>query len=185
MANEIQNEILGSHTGVKLAVDAQLERFGLVLQQGLRRQHVLDFTRANAEGQRAESAVRRSVAVAANDRHARLRIAQLRPDHVHDSLPRIIQIVMGNAELVAVVAQRVDLFLRDHVNDRQAAVGGGHIVVGRGHSLLRPADAATGLPQPREGLRTGYLVHEVQVDIKNRLATFLGKDDVLVPDFSK
>ena len=185
MANEIQNEILGGHAGVKLAVDAQLERFGLVLQQGLRRQHVLDFARANAKSQRAERAVRRSVAVAANDRHARLGVAQLRPDHVHDSLPRIIQIVVGNAELVAVVAQRVDLFLRDHVDNRQAAVGGGHIVVGRGHGLLGPADSAAHLPQPREGLRTGDLMYQVQVDIKNRLATFLGKDDVLVPDFSK
>ena len=36
----------------------------------------------------AERAVRRRVAVAAGDRHARLRQPELGPDHVHDALVR-------------------------------------------------------------------------------------------------
>ena len=59
---------------------------GLRLQQRLRGQHVLDFARADAEGQGAERAVRRRVAVAADDRHARLRVAQLGADDVDDAL---------------------------------------------------------------------------------------------------
>jgi hypothetical protein len=48
---------------------------------------VLDLGRADAEGQRAEGAMRRGVAVAADDGHARQGEALLRPDDVHDALP--------------------------------------------------------------------------------------------------
>ena len=70
----------------QVAVDADLQRLRLVLQQGLRGQHVLDFAGADAEGQRAERAVRGRVAVAADDRHARLRQPKFRPDDVDDAL---------------------------------------------------------------------------------------------------
>ena len=43
----------------------------LALRQALRGQHVLDFRCADAEGQRAERAVRAGVAVAADDGLAR------------------------------------------------------------------------------------------------------------------
>ena len=88
LADEVQDQVLGRDAGAELAVDAQLERLGLRLQQRLRGQHVLDFARADAERQRAERAVRRGVAVAADDRHAGLRVALLRADDVDDALPR-------------------------------------------------------------------------------------------------
>ena len=47
---------------------------------------MFDFRRADAEGQRAERAMRRSVAVAADDGGARLGEALLRPDDVDDAL---------------------------------------------------------------------------------------------------
>ena len=78
LADEIENQILGRDAAAELAIDPQFQRLRLELQQRLRRQHVLDFARANAERQRAERAVRGGVAVAANDRHARLRDAKLR-----------------------------------------------------------------------------------------------------------
>ena len=56
------------------------------LGQRLRREHVLDLGRADPERERAEGAVRGRVAVAADDRHARLRQAELGPDHVDDPL---------------------------------------------------------------------------------------------------
>jgi hypothetical protein len=49
---------------------------------------VLDLGRADAERQRAEGAVRRRVAVAADDRHPRLRQPLLGADDVHDPLRR-------------------------------------------------------------------------------------------------
>ena len=169
----------------ELAVDAQLERLGLRLQQRLRGQHVLDFARADAERQRAERAVRRRVAVAADDRHAGLRVALLRADDVDDALRGVVDVVQRDAELVAVVAERVDLLLRDRVENRQAAVGRRHIVVDGGERALRPADLAAGEAQAFERLRAGDFVHEVQVDVQNRLPARLVVNDVLVPDFFK
>ena len=56
-----------------VAVDGDRHRARSHLRQRLRREHVLDLARADAERERAERAVRRGVAVAAHDRHARLR----------------------------------------------------------------------------------------------------------------
>ena len=60
--------------------------------EALRGQHVLDFAGADAEGQRAERAVRGSVAVAADDRLARLRDSQFRADDVHDALVAAVHV---------------------------------------------------------------------------------------------
>ena len=79
--------------------------FGRLLQQALRRQHVRHLAGADAERQRAERAVGAGVAVAADDRHARLGQPQLRPDDVHDALPLVAQRVQLDAELGAVLLQ--------------------------------------------------------------------------------
>ena len=70
-----------------LAIDADLERFWFILRQRLRRHDMFDFTRADAERECAERAVRRGVAVAADDRHAGLREALFRAHDVNDALP--------------------------------------------------------------------------------------------------
>ena len=88
LADEIKNHVLGRDTRAKLAVDAKLERLGLRLQQRLRGQDVLDFAGADAERERTERAVSRGVAIAADDRHAGLRVALLGADDVDDALPR-------------------------------------------------------------------------------------------------
>src|SRR3546814_17659878 len=61
-------------------LDANLHGLRAAQQQRLRREHVLDLRRADAEGERAEGAVRRRVAVAADDRGARQREALFRPE---------------------------------------------------------------------------------------------------------
>ena len=67
---------------------------GLRCREDMGGEHVLDLAGTDAEGQRAEGAVGRGVAVAADDRHPRLGDPELGPDDVHDAL------VLG--------AQRVD-----------------------------------------------------------------------------
>ena len=62
----------------QLAGERDAHRLRPRLQQRLRREHVLDLGRADAERERAERAVRRGVAVAADDRHPRLRQPELR-----------------------------------------------------------------------------------------------------------
>ena len=79
---------------------------------------MLHLGRADPEGHRAERAVRRGVAVAADDRHTRLRQAQLRPDHVHDALFGVAHRVELDAELGTVAAQRLDLGAGNGISNR-------------------------------------------------------------------
>ena len=106
-------------------------------------------------------------AVAADDRHAGLGQAQLRADDVHDALLDVAQRVQPDAELGAVLAQRLDL--RAATPGRRSARAmssvGDVVVLGRdvrsGRRTGRPASA-----QAVERLRAGDLVHEVQVDVE-------------------
>ena len=74
----------------QLAVDLDRHRLRARLGQRLRREHVLDLRGADAESQRTQGAVRRRVAVAADDRHAGLGQALLRPDDVDDALAEVV-----------------------------------------------------------------------------------------------
>ena len=83
--------------GCSCPLDADFKRFRFALQEALRGEDVFHFAGADAEGQRAERAVRGRVAVTADDGHARLCDAQLRPDDVHDALMRTAQSVEMDA----------------------------------------------------------------------------------------
>src|SRR5439155_24744789 len=90
---------------------ADLERLE---REALRREHIADLRGPDPERNRAERAVRRCVAVAARDRHARLRQSELGTDDVNDPLlvgPRCVQL---NPELAAVALENAGhLFGRD------------------------------------------------------------------------
>ena len=85
-------------------------------------EHVFHFAGADAEGQRADRAVRGRVAVAADHGHAGLRQAQLRPDDVHDALMARMHAVVRDAELLAVLFQLRDLIGGDRIEDGQRPV---------------------------------------------------------------
>ena len=182
LSDQIEHEVLRRDPGVQRPLDPQFERLRLGLPQRLRGEHVLHLARADAEGERPQGAVRGGVAVAADDRHARLGDSQFRADHVHDALIGITQIEQAHAELEAVVAERVDLLLRDRIGDRKPPVGRGDVVVGCGEGGIRPPHAAAGQSQPLEGLRAGHFVDEVPVDVEQRQFAGRGADDVGVPD---
>src|SRR5205814_5900827 len=91
------------------ALHGDRHRARLRLHDRLRREHVLDLARTDAPGERTDSAVRRGVAVAADDRHARLRETKLRRDDVHDALVRIAGRVAADGELARVARHRLDL----------------------------------------------------------------------------
>ena len=59
--------------------------------------------------QRAESAMRRGVAVAADDGHARQGKALLRADDVDDALADIVLGIIFDAEIRGVLGKRLDL----------------------------------------------------------------------------
>ena len=72
---------------------------------------MLDFRCANAKGQGPESAMCRSMRIAANHGHARQGGALFRANHVNDALTRIIHAEFGDTELITVGVQRIDLIL--------------------------------------------------------------------------
>ena len=149
----------------------------------LQRQDVLDLRRADAEGQRAEGAVRRRVAVAADDHHAGLGVALLGADDVDDPLAGVVEPVELDAELGGVPLHRVDLGPRHVVGDGERAVGGGNVVVHRRHGEI-------GAPHPPARLAEGVelvgvqLVDEVQVDVEEVGLARLGMRHVRIPDLS-
>ncbi len=144
---------------------------------------MLDLGRPDAVCERAEGAVRRSVAVAANDRRAGKRKALLRPDDVNDALALIELVEIFDAEILGVLRERLDLRFRLGILDALRAVGGGDVVVDDRERLFRRAHLAAGHAQSFEGLRARHLVHEMTVDIEKASPVRLRIDDVIVPDF--
>ncbi|GAB3984464.1 hypothetical protein GCM10029978_094220 [Actinoallomurus acanthiterrae] len=171
LRDDRQDEVLGGHAVRQLAVDRDGHHLRLALWQRLGGEDVLDLARADAERQRPERSVRGGVRVAADDRHARLGQAQLRADDVHDALTGVAHRVQADAELRAVLAQRLDLGARHRVGDRLEDVGGRDVVVLGGDRQVRAPDRTVRHAQAVEGLRAGDLVDEVEIDVEDvRLA---------------
>ncbi len=85
----------------KRAVDLDQHVLGLLLDQRLGRQHMLDLRGADAMGQRAEGAMRRGVAVAADDGGAGQGEALLGADDVDDALALVALVEILDAEIGA------------------------------------------------------------------------------------
>ncbi len=166
-----------------VSIDAHQHVLGLALDQRLRGQHMLDFRRADAMRQGAEGAVRRGMAVAADDGHAGQREALLGADDVDDALADIVLGIIFDAEILGVPGQRLDLDAAFLVLDAELALRRGRdIVIDHGQRLFRMPDLAAAHPQALEGLRAGHFVDEMAVDIEQAGAVVLAVDDVVVED---
>ena len=106
---------------------------------------------------------------------------KLRADDVHDPLPVRLDSVEADAKVVGVLLERLYLLARYLVLDEQA-VDRRHVVVDRRDSEVRAAHGAAGQAQALKRLRRRHLVHEVQIDIKERRLAGLLAHDVRVPD---
>jgi len=177
-----EREILRADAVRGHALERDGHGLGALLGEGLGREHVLHLARADAEGQGAECAVGGGVRVTTDDGHPRLGHAEFGSDDVDDSLVLVAAREQGDAELSAVLVQRLELSARDGVLHRCRDRVGGHVVVRRREGPVRSTDAATLEAQAVEGLGTRDLVHEVQVDVQQRRLALGGRDDVLVPD---
>jgi hypothetical protein len=103
-------------------------------------------------------------------------------DNVHDALLGVVHRVERHAELGAVPAQRLDLRARHRVRDRREDVQRGDVVVFGRDGEVRPADGAAREAEPVERLRTGDLVHEVEIDVEQvRFLPLTLTDQVLIP----
>src|SRR2546430_371356 len=138
---------------------------------------------ADAEGDRADGAVGRGVAVAARDRHAGLREAELGTDHVHNALLARRHVEERQAEVLH-VADHVDR----HLLGQRIGVGAG--LVGRRDDVIERAEGALGhpdfqlrIPEHLKRLRCGHLVDEMQADQELGLSRRQGPDGMCVPHF--
>ena len=109
LADDGEDDVLGSDARRQFAVDGGAHVQRLRLDQRLRRQHVFDFRRADAIGERAECAMRRGMAVAAHDRRSGQGETLLGADDVNDALTLVELVVVLDAEILSVLRQRRDL----------------------------------------------------------------------------
>src|SRR5437879_13038066 len=123
------------------------------LRQRLRCQNMLDLRSANTEGQRAERAVSTSVAIAADDSHARLREPQLRANHMHNALLGRAHVEEANLEFAAIFLQRFDLFFCDRIKNWAATCFGRDIVCNCGDRPTWVEDLANNDAQPTTCMR--------------------------------
>ena len=101
-----QNQILRGDAPRQFAGHVNPHIATLALRQALRRQHMLDFGRADAVRQRRERAVGGGMRIPADDGHARQGRALLRPDDVNDALAHVRHLELTDAEALAVLVQR-------------------------------------------------------------------------------
>jgi hypothetical protein len=181
LADGREDQVLRGHAVAELALVEDAHRLRLALLERLRGEHVLHLARADPEGERAEGAVRRGVGVAADDGHPGLGHAELRPDHVHDALAPGAERVDRHAELRAVLLERLDLHARELVADllRGGRAVGRDVVVRGGERPVRPAHRAPGQAQRLERLGRGHLVHEVEVDVQERVGHLVRVPDLV------
>ncbi len=182
LADDGEDDVLGGDALRQLAVDHGAHVLRLRLDQRLGGEHVLDLGGADAVGQRAERAVGRGVAVAADQRDARQGEALLGTDDVDDALPLVELVVVFEPEQLGVLGQILDLGGALRVRIGQRAVGGRDVVVDHQQRLLRRAHLAARQAQPLEGLRRGHLVDEVAVDVDQAGAVRLLVHQVVFPD---
>jgi hypothetical protein len=187
LRDDREDEVLRAHARPEATFHADREGPRAALEEALGGEDVPDLGGPDPEGEGAERAVGGGVAVAADDGHARLRRALLRPEDVDDALRVVLEPVQLDPEVARVPLEEPDLRLRLRVHERPGAVRaareGRDGVVHRREGPLRAAHPEPALAQEREGLRARHLVHEVEVHVEDRRGLGgLGPDHVRVPD---
>src|SRR5690348_1197331 len=166
-----------------LATNLNTHRFRFVLRQALRREHVFHFAGADSECERAKRAMRRSVAVTANNRLPRLRNAQFGANHVDDALIPALHVEKVDSKFLAVLRQQLKLLCGICVGNRQLAILRRYGMVHHGKRQIGPTHAPFGGLQTGKCLRRRHLMDQMPVNIEQRgLAGFFAYD-VRVPDF--
>ena len=167
-----QREVLGAEAFGKFAEGGDAHPFGLFLPECLRHQHMGHFRGADAERKRAEGAMGRGVAVAANDQQARQRQAQFRADHMHDALAAVVEPEQGDVLIGGILVQLADHARDFGIGNRLAAAARRHIMIGDAERQFRLRHRGATLRQPAESVERAFM-HIVAIGPKQRLAVAL------------
>jgi len=177
-----ERNVLGGHADGKLAIDRDAHVPGMLREQCLRRQHMLDLACADAEGERGKRAMRGRVAVAADDGRARQRPTLFRPHDVHDALADIVHRQILDAEFARVGFELGNLIARLRIGDPLGAILGRHIVICDRQSEFGASHLAMRSPEAFERLWARHFVHEMAIDIKHRRLARRLMHQMRVPD---
>ena len=107
----------------------------------------------------------RGVAVAADDRHARLRNALFGTYDVHNAVVRTSQFEVFDSVFLAVFAERFELFAALFFGYGLVLILCRHVMVGCPRCLLRACYLDPSVFQAQKSNRRGHLVDVVPVDI--------------------
>src|SRR5262249_38126855 len=103
LGNQRKDDVLHRNAVAQRSVERDAHALLLALPQRLRREYAFAFTRADAERDGAEGAVRAGVAIAANERAARKREAKFGPDDMNDAVPLVVHRNVRNREALGIV----------------------------------------------------------------------------------
>ena len=183
----MQRQVLGCHAVAQLARDFDRHVLHLARPQGLRGQNMFDFRRADAVRERPERAMRRGMAIAADNRHARLSPPLFRADNMDDAIIDVPHWKELNAVLGDISRQGSELVARGFVLDTAQTLRlilCGRVVISDGQCQIRSAHTAPSGFQAGKCLRRCDLVNEVQINEEKRLTgRCIFADNVLIPDF--
>ena len=163
LPNDRKNNILGRAAVGKRPIDAYFHGLGPLLHQTLRGQHVLYFTGPDTERQGTKRPMGGRMGVATDNSCTGEGESLFRPDDMHDTLADVAHVEKGDAEILAVVFECLNL-KSTHCDRRSPAAGlwWGHY--GPARRVLRPvvvADVPQALTLRRPG---GMSLHEPIVD---------------------
>ena len=181
-----EHDVLGGDAGRRDTIDRHAQSFRLLLPQALRREYLLQLRSADADRVRTERAVRRRMRIAAGDDEAGLRNAELRAEHVHDPLLRMLEaVIILDVVGLGVLREEVEHVAHFGIGDgghALVAVARRHIVIGGGEGLARFAYFAAVNGECGECMERAF-VHEIAVNVQQRFVLAAHDDHVAVPDF--
>src|ERR1700722_1534114 len=121
--------------------------------------------------------------VAADDGHTGFGESKLGSDDVNDALLGRLDIEEFDAEVGAIFSQRLNLLVGDLVDDVQTILDAASrdVVIYRGDGAIRAAQFAACHAKTVEGLGTGNLVDQMQIDVEDARFTCGFGDEMLLP----
>jgi len=136
-------------------------------------------------GQRSERAMGRRVAVAADDRHARLGAALFGADDMDDAVAGVAHAKGLYSRIGRIAVEGGELgsrFLVLYTGKAERLPGRGNIMVENGERAFGAADRMAGTAQSREGLWARNFVEQVKIDVEKGIAAVAELRGMGVPD---
>ena len=179
-----KRDVLRADARARGSIDTDAHALRLLLPERLRHQHMGDLRGADPERVGAERAVRRGVAVAADDEEARQGQPLLRPDHMDDALARVVEAEQRDPVRGGIRRQPGDHAPDVAVRNAGGAGAGRHVVIRDAEGEIRAGDAGAERRELVEGME-GTLVDEVAIDPEQGRAVLAGDDLMARQSLSK